>query len=196
VSTRRNLANPRESIVAVATTLFGEHGYEGTTMRRIAEEVGVLPGSLYAHIDGKETLLLEIVENGMDRALELVEPIRVSSERADLRLRGAIRAHIESVVENPARALCIFHQWRHLTGAYKDRIIEKRRAYEQVFSSIMADGVAAGVFRDTLEPRIAILGVLGALNWSMEWYSPQGPAGAEEIAERIADALLLGLQRS
>jgi len=62
----------REVIADVAVRLFGEHGYTGTTMRDIAEAVGVLPGSLYAHIDSKETLLLEIVKDGIaERFAEL-----------------------------------------------------------------------------------------------------------------------------
>ena len=55
---RQVKSSTREVIADVAVKLFGEHGYTGTTMRDIAEAVGVLPGSLYAHIDSKETLLL------------------------------------------------------------------------------------------------------------------------------------------
>jgi Bacterial regulatory proteins, tetR family len=44
--------------------LFGARGCTGTTMRDIAAAVGVLPGSLYAHVDGKETLLREIAKRG------------------------------------------------------------------------------------------------------------------------------------
>ena len=59
---RAGVRGTRGSILEEATRLFGAQGYTGTTMRDIAAAVGVLPGSLYAHIDGKETLLLEIVE--------------------------------------------------------------------------------------------------------------------------------------
>ena len=52
--------SPRDTIVDAAINLFGKTGYTGTTIRDIAKAVGVLPGSLYAHIEGKETLLAEM----------------------------------------------------------------------------------------------------------------------------------------
>ncbi|MDN5856301.1 MAG: TetR/AcrR family transcriptional regulator, partial [Actinomycetia bacterium] len=61
------LSPAREAIFAAATRLFGERGYSGTTMRDIAKAVGILPGSLYAHIESKEAVLVEIIEGGVDR---------------------------------------------------------------------------------------------------------------------------------
>ena len=52
---------PRESaakIYEVATRLFGDQSYPATSMRDISQAVGILPGSLYSHISGKEALLL------------------------------------------------------------------------------------------------------------------------------------------
>ena len=78
----------REVIADVAVRLFGEHGYTGTTMRDIAEAVGVLPGSLYAHIDSKETLLLEIVKEGIARFLAIEQSLQGSTESPEARLRN------------------------------------------------------------------------------------------------------------
>ena len=53
----------REVIRLNAIQLFGKQGYTGTSMRDIAGAVGVLPGSLYAHIASKEALLVDIVDD-------------------------------------------------------------------------------------------------------------------------------------
>jgi AcrR family transcriptional regulator len=193
MSTRRNLVRPRESIFEVATQLFGEQGYAGTTMREIAKAVGVLPGSLYAHIDGKETLLVEIVESGIDKFLDAVRPIAARTEAADERMREAIKAHVRVVGENPDRTLVVFHQWRYLGGVNRARVVSKRQEYQDLFSRIVRDGMQSGVFSGDLDPHIAVLGVLGALNWTPEWFSPEGPAGADEVGDRLADTLLRGL---
>jgi TetR/AcrR family transcriptional regulator, cholesterol catabolism regulator len=193
MSTRRNLVRPRESIFEVATQLFGEQGYAGTTMREIAKAVGVLPGSLYAHIDSKETLLVEIVEAGIDKFLDEVRPIAAASEGADERMRGAIKAHVRVVGENPDRTLVVFHQWRYLAGPNRSRIVAKRAAYQDLFARILREGMTSGVFNDALDPHIAVLGLLGALNWTPEWFSPEGPAGADEVGERLAGTLMRGL---
>jgi AcrR family transcriptional regulator len=193
VSTRRNLQRPREAILEVATQLFGESGYTGTTMREIARAVGVLPGSLYTHIDGKEALLIEIVEGGIDRFIEAVRPLASATGPADQRMRQAIAAHMRVVADNPGRTLVVFHQWRYLTGHNRQLIVRKRREYQDLFSTIVQTGVAEGPFNSELDAHIAVLGILGALNWTPEWFRPDGPAPVDVIAQRIADTLLLGL---
>ena len=137
VATRRNMTRPRESILDAATQLFGETGYTGTTMREIAKAVGVLPGSLYAHIDGKETLLLEIVESGINRFLSAARPIAAMDAPPDVRIREAVRAHLRIVAENPKRTLVVFHQWRYLSGRSRSRVVRKRREYENVLLGML-----------------------------------------------------------
>jgi AcrR family transcriptional regulator len=190
-----NLGRPRGVILEAATHLFSEKGYAGTTMRDIAKAVGVLPGSLYTHIDGKESLLLEIVESGIDRFLA-TEGVVDEEAAVEDRVRAAIKAHVSVVAENPERTLVVFHQWRFLSGPNRARIVEKRRRYEMIFTRLMDEGVADGTFNAELDPRIAVLGMLGALNWTAEWYSPQGAVPSDVIGERLADTVLGGLLRS
>ncbi len=187
------VSSPRTAILDASVRLFGEHGYTGTTMRDIAKAVGVLPGSLYAHIDSKETLLLEIVESGIQRFLEVQDLIEASDAPADEKMRIAIKAHIGIVAENPGRTLVVFHQWRFLTEPNRTRAVEMRRRYAQTFMKILTDGIEQGIFRPDLDKRVVVFSVLGALNWTPEWYSPLGKMKAEEIGDRFADAMLLGL---
>jgi AcrR family transcriptional regulator len=191
--TRKNLAAPRASILDVATRLFGEKGYNGTTMRDIASALGLLPGSLYAHIDSKETLLLDIVEAGFDRFLALASEIANASDPADVRLRRAIVEHVKAVSDSRERVMVVLHQWRYLTGASYDRVVEKRRIYQQSYERLLQDGIDAGIFSSGLDRHVAVFAILGALNWVPEWFSPDGPASAEEVGERLADSLILGL---
>jgi AcrR family transcriptional regulator len=186
---------PRESILDVATNLFSEMGYAGTKMRDIAKVVGVLPGSLYAHIDNKETLLLEIVESGIDRFLDAAAAVDATAAPSE-RMRAAIKAHVTVVAESPQRTLVVFHQWRYLLGPNRARIVDKRKRYEDVFSTIMRDGIASGDFGAGLDSKIAVLALLGALNWTAEWFRPDGPQGPDEIGDRLADSLLWGILRN
>jgi TetR/AcrR family transcriptional regulator, cholesterol catabolism regulator len=195
MSERQKALKPRDSILGVATDLFSETGYAGTTIRDIAKVVGVLPGSLYAHIDNKETLLLEIVETGIDRFLAAAAAVDSTLPQAE-RMRLTIRAHIGVVAEHPQRTLVVFHQWRYLTGVNRARIVDKRRRYEDVYKTIMSSGIASGDFSANLDAKIAVLSILGALNWSAEWYNPDGPQGPEEIGDHLADSLLWGILRN
>ena len=187
------ISTSRSTILEVAVRMFGQRGYSGTSMRDIAKAVGVLPGSLYAHIESKETLLVEIVDEGIQSFLTSVEPIAKAEGPADVRLREAIRAHVEVVAESPERSLVVFHQWRFLTGEKLDWAIAQRRRYEQAFVAIVLDGEKAGVFDPNLRVRIPVLTMLGALNWIPEWYSSTGPSSPFELAEMMADVLIKGL---
>jgi AcrR family transcriptional regulator len=187
-----DLLRPREAILEAAIILFGKRGYTGTTMRDIAKEVGILPGSLYAHISSKETLLDEIVEMGIESFLSIESTLRQSASVID-RLRTAIKAHATIAAENPGRSLVVFHQWRFLTEPNLTRALNKRRRYQQLFVKIIDEGIADKSFDPGLDSKAAVFTILGALNWIPEWYSPAGPFSPSEIGDKIADILIKGL---
>lgn len=184
----------RETMTEVAVRLFSENGYTGTTMRDIAKAVGVLPGSLYAHIESKETLLLDIVSQGIARFLAIEQLLEAHPETPGAKLRRAIRAHVDIVAADPEHTLVVFHQWRFLSEPNLAAAIEMRRRYANTFVKIIDSGKAQGEFSAHLDTRIAVFGILGALNWIPEWYSPKGVTSAAEIADRLADTLIFGLR--
>jgi TetR/AcrR family transcriptional regulator, cholesterol catabolism regulator len=183
---------PREAILESAIALFGKRGYNGTTMRDIAKDVGVLPGSLYAHISSKETLLDEIVELGIESFLQ-IESVLAATDSSVEKLRAAIHAHVKIAAENPGRSLVVFHQWRFLTEPNLTRALNKRRRYQQLFVKLIDAGIADGSFAADLDSKIAVLTILGALNWVPEWFSRAGPFTPSEVGEKMADHLLSGL---
>jgi AcrR family transcriptional regulator len=187
------VSRSRTLIMDVAMHLFGVQGYTGTTMRDIAKAVGVLPGSLYAHISSKETLLVEIVDAGISSFIAAVEQHAHSERPAKARMRSAIKAHIAVVAENPERSLVVFHQWRFLSERNLALAVEKRRRYEKAFIRILEDGVKSGEFNRDTNIRIAVMSMLGALNWTPEWYSPKGPATPAQLGDMMADTLLAGI---
>ena len=191
---RAGVKGTRESILEEATRLFGAQGYTGTTMRDIAAAVGVLPGSLYAHIDGKETLLLEIVEAGISQFLAAANAVAAGTGDPEERLRQLIKGHVAIVAQNAERTLVVFHQWRYLTGENLSLVVGKRRQYEAIMTTLVEDGRRAGIFNPDLDLKTSVLGLLGALNWTAEWYKPGGPDTGEQIGERLADSVLLGLR--
>lgn len=186
---------PSESaarIYEVATRLFGGRSYPATSMRDISEAVGILPGSLYAHISSKEALLLEIVTAGIDKYLEAVGPLVTTKEPATVRMRAVVRAHVCVAAEHAELSQVAFHQWKFLGEASRELVVAKRAEYEGYFRRVVDDGVKAGEFR--LEHRrLAVLGVIGMLNWVPDWFSPSGKLSPEQVADALADVVLSGL---
>ena len=186
-------AKPRVAIIIAAMHLFGKQGFTGTSMRDIATAVGLLPGSLYAHIDSKEALLLEIVKEGISCFITAVEPQAKAALGPVDRLRQMIIAHVEVVAENPERSQVVFHQWRFLGEDNLPQAVERRREYESLYVTAVEEGVRAGAFRADLNLKIAVLTILGSLNWTPQWFSPDGSLSPAQIGDLMADALLGGI---
>jgi TetR/AcrR family transcriptional regulator, cholesterol catabolism regulator len=183
-----------ELIEEAAVKLFGEQTYPVVGMRDISSAVGILPGSLYVHIRRKEDILLRIVEHGIQRYLDAIEPVAESGAPAPDRLRGAIVAYMLVLAESLPQTRVAFHQWTYLSPQMRQPVIALRRRYEGLFARILREGIANGEFRATAHPRIAVLAILGMLNAATEWFSPDGGLSAQEIGHLLADSALSGLK--
>lgn len=173
-----------------AVQLFNKQGYAGTSIRDLADAVGILPGSVYAHIDGKHAMLVRLVERGVDQYLAASVDLGGTAEQ---QLRALIDAHLNVIAANVDLALVVFHQWRHIQGADLDRIMAKRRSYEQRIRDIVDLGIKTGEFRGEIDPRLAVLTILGILNWCPEWFSPSGRDPAAAVSKGLADIILAGV---
>lgn len=176
-----------------AAALFARKGYHGTTVRDIADESGMLSGSLYAHINSKEDLLFEIVDRVADQFLTAVEPIVNSEGRADARLEAAMAAHTRVVAGSIQTATIFLHEWHALDPERRGLIQAKRNRYEALLAEIIDQGVRSGEFRP-VDAKFARLLVLSAVNWLYEWYKPDGPLGPDEVAHKFAELILRGLR--
>lgn len=177
----------RDEILEAAARLFSERGYHATSMRDLGEATGMLAGSLYAHIDGKEDLLFGIVQRAAESFLTGVEAVRDSDASPEEKLRLAMRAHVAVVAGDPEAARVFHHEWRALSGRRRTEVRRLRRRYEAVWDEIVRDLPGA---RDRRSARLL---VLSAANWTYTWYRPDGPMSPQQVADRFTDLLLEGL---
>ncbi|MCS1351730.1 TetR/AcrR family transcriptional regulator [Mechercharimyces sp. CAU 1602] len=182
----------REEIIEVASRLFHSQGYAATTIRDIAEQAGLLSGSLYAHIQSKEDLLYEISCRGADAFLTAITPIVTEAGTAEEKLRRALAAHAQVVADHLEAATVFFHEWKALSFERREKIQAKRDEYEVCWSQIIVSGMETGEFRQEDEKFIRLL-LLSVANWMYEWYRPDGELPPRKIADRYADILLEGL---
>jgi len=184
----------RTEVLEAAIRLFSARGYHGTSVREIADALGMGSGSIYAHIESKEDLLFEVVDQAAERFVTAVRPIAGGPGPAAGKLRQALIAHAEVVAASRDAATVFLHEWKALSPERRAAVAAKRDAYEELYAGIIRQGVAEGRFR-AVDEKFARLLVLSAGNWLYEWYDPAGPMGPAEVAERFADLILQGLQR-
>lgn len=171
----------QNQILGAAAELFVRHGYGGTSIRDIAQRVGMLPGSVYHHFPSKEDLFVAIHREGFRQLVNRSENAIKTESDPWLRLELACAVHIDSAVAGDAIAritaigLFAIHEDR-----LQKRLERDRRNYDQKLRKLVADldlptTTNRSVFR---------LALLGALNWTLIWYRA-GKTTPEQIAREL-----------
>lgn len=171
------------AIREAAERLFYEHGYEATSLRAVAAEVGIQVGSLYNHINGKEELLTDILVSVMD---ELIEAVNNAVDQAGAgavdRFQAAVDCHIRYHAEH-ARAVFIGNsELRSLRAEDLDAVLAKRAEYERLFLTLIKN-VAKQTGVDILDAKLQTYSVLAQGAHVSSWYQPRGPKSLDKIAK-------------
>jgi len=189
VSTR----NTRADVVATAGRMFAEKGYHGTSMRDLGKELGLLGSSLYSHIDSKENLLVEVVDEGARLFLDSAHRAMTVEGSAGKRLTALIAGHVDVVLDHQDVVRTYLNEAQMLDEGHRSRVVESRDAYEMMFRSVIGEGVDAGEFRADVDPKIAAIFVLSILNALERWYRPGGELNRDQIVEAISQSALASL---
>lgn len=180
----------RREILDVAARLFAAHGYEGTSVRQISEEVGLGAGALYHHIGSKEDLLADIHREFVGA---IVGELR-SIVAADLPPRDGLVAAGRLMTRYLHRyhdhMTAFFAEHRHLGGERFGEVMRDRQEFEALIRELVAR-VAPGL--DGPDLRLSVLGLLGMFNYGHVWYRADGRASPERIADRFVGLFIDGI---
>lgn len=183
-----------DQLLDVAARLFGELGYEATTLERIAQELGILKGSLYHYISSKAELHSLVTGRRLAMLVDEVAAIAKLDLPADERLERALRAHLGTIDEFHPESSQWFVQPAPPRQGATNPSADLNRRYERILNRIVDDGVAAGLFRSDLDSQVATLSVLGSCNWMTRWYRQGGRLSIDQIADSIIALSLAGLR--
>lgn len=178
--------NTREDVVRAAGRLFAERGYHGTSMRDLGRELGLLGSSLYSHVDSKQDLLVEVVEEGAGLFEASAEKALRTEGPASERLGALIAGHVDVVIDNIDVSRTFLNEARMLDPVYRSRIISARDHYEDAFRSVLREGIADGTFSKKLDPKMASIFVLSILNALERWYKPDGDLDRDALVRQIS----------
>lgn len=136
----------REAILEAAGALFLEVGYEGFSLRQVAERIGYSPGTLYLYFKDKDEVLFTVAEEGFRRFGERIRVAAASSDNPRDRLAALARTYVEFGLRNPVYYQLMFIQrCDFLVKREIDR--EPRIAIFRLFQQAVEDAMAAGVLR-------------------------------------------------
>jgi AcrR family transcriptional regulator len=183
-----------EQVRAAALRLFKEKGYHATSMRDIANAVGINKGSLYSYIKSKEDLLIPVFERAMGVLLVQIEQITADPSLPPTeRLKRAIHAHVTAVADNLDVLTVYLSEWRQLAAESLATNRAQRERYAALFHQILRDGVATGEFRP-MDTRIVMLGMIGMCNYLFRWYRPDGRLTPDQVADELIEMVMQGVR--
>ena len=179
--------NTRDDVIAAAGRLFAQRGYHGTSMRDLGKELGLLGSSLYSHVDSKQDLLVEVVQEGARLFEDSAQRAMAVEGDASVRLKALIAGHVDVVLDNLDVARTFLNEARMLDPEQRSRVLSARDHYEAAFRSVVAAGVADGSFRNGVDPKTASIFILSILNAIERWYRPDGPIDRAGLVDQLVD---------
>ena len=187
----------RRRILDAAAKVFRARGFVGARLIDIAAEAGLQAGSLYYHFESREALVEEVMWAGQQSTEQYVrQRLGVLAPDAPplLRLRTAIQAHLLAVLSITDATSASIKMIGQVPPDIRERLLAGQRAYGDLWRELLSDARASGALRDDVDLSIVRMVILGALNWSVEWYHAE-EGHPEKIAADMAAVMLDGLAR-
>src|SRR3712207_1458185 len=195
-SLRASISAARGAISAAAkratSARIYRRGFEATSLRELAAEVGIQAASLYNHIRTKQDLLFDLIREHMETLLAQADAAMAEAPAgAAERLRAFIAHHVVYHLEKKQEVFVANFELRALEPQHYATIVTMRRAYEGRLIALLDVGVAAGEFeiRDT---RVTAYAILAMLTGACTWYKPEGRLTKAEVVELHTDMVLHG----
>jgi AcrR family transcriptional regulator len=183
----------KQQIEEKATVLFQERGYAATSMRDLAQDLGIEAASLYSHIKSKEEILQKICFRMAEEFFSAWQEVDLENSSQAAKMEKAMIAHVKVITKDTDASAVFFNEWRHLSEPYLSDFLGMRDDYEGRFKKILRDGMASGEFK-IVDEKFMMLTILSSLNWTHNWYKPEGNLTPEEIGKRLSGLLLNGLK--
>ncbi|MBP8149588.1 MAG: TetR family transcriptional regulator [Limnohabitans sp.] len=173
----RDDGNRRQALIAAAAQLFHRKGYDATSTREIAAQVGMQPGSPFYHFGNKQDLLLAVMVEGMKQAAVRQNAAfsTLSTQKTDRdRLRVLIRNQFDVLLGPDSDFIPVMlYEWRSLSANQRQTITQIKDDYEAAWIPVLQALHDSGQLQAPVN--LARLMIFGALNWSVQWYQPPPP---------------------
>jgi TetR/AcrR family transcriptional regulator, cholesterol catabolism regulator len=195
VKNQRRKASKKDIILQKAAAMFREKGFAATSMRDLAESVGIEAASLYNHIRSKNEILEAICFNVANRFNENLETIEASHENSIQKLETLLRFHIRQMVDNYEEVYVSDREWKHLEEPYLSNFQNQRRSYRKRFANIIEDGIQKKEIKK-IDASTAVLIILHAISGIESWHRSREKINGEELENNMVVIMTDGLRKT
>jgi AcrR family transcriptional regulator len=189
----RKNSSKKDVIIEKASKLFREKGFGASSMRDLAEQVGVEAASLYNHIQSKSDILQAICFKVANEFIAHLDAVEASPEPVLKKMERIIRFHIRMMLEQYEFVYISDHEWRHLPEPYLSNFLNQRRNYRKSLADIIDKGIAKDEIRK-IDPYVAVLTILSAISGIESWQRSRKNVSAETLESSMVTYLIEGLK--
>lgn len=174
----------KDRMLQTCIQLFEKKGFSETSIQDIVEAEGVTKGTFYYYFSSKEEVLMTIHRLYIDTLLVQQSAILSNSSLSNAgKLRQLIGMLVKNIAPHGGSARVFFRELRHLSAEHLEEVRPKRDQVRMGMQKVIESGIVAGEFRSDLDAGIVTLGILGACNWTYQWFNPSGKVSADEVAD-------------
>lgn len=185
----------QKRVLDAAAKIFRDNGYVGTTMRAIAESADLKAGSIYYHYKSKDELIAAMLDLGISMVMQTVTDsldTLGSATTGRQRIETAVTAHLTAIIAHGDYTLATRRVFGQVPETIRERNLLLRDRYAAIWREILETARDRGELRPDADITLARLFILGALNWTAEWFNPRGRS-IDEVAKEFAAILCNGL---
>ena len=199
-SRRRGKGSPalaserREHLVKLAAELFAEKGFQATTVRNIAEEAGILSGSLYHHFDSKESIVDEILAGFFNEIMPAYQGVIDEGRDPRETIAGLVRIAFGTLEPHRAAITVMQNDWNYLKGMDRfSYLTESEDEVEKMWVDTIKAGQARGLFRDDIDPKLTYRMIRDTVWVAVRWFKPGGRLSARGLADHYLKVMFDGI---
>lgn len=184
----------KDFIISKAAALFRDKGFASSSMRELADNIGVEASSLYNHIGSKGEILQSICFKVADDFSKHLADVNGSGNDALEKLETLIRFHIRIMLNTYDEVFVANHEWKQLPEPYLSNFLSQRKAYENALIEIVNQGIEKNELRN-IDPYVAVLTILSAVRGLEFWHRHKKNVRTEVLENDMVTHLLKGLTK-
>jgi AcrR family transcriptional regulator len=190
----RRKASKKDFILKKAAAMFLEKGFAATSMRDLAETVGIEAASLYNHISSKNEMLEIICFDVANKFNAFIDELEAGSQKAIDKTETLFRFHIKEMISNLEEVVVCDKEWKHLKEPYLSNFRNQRRSYRKRFTAIIEEGIRNDEIKK-IDASTAVLIILHAVNGIESWHRSSEKISAQELEDNMITIIIDGMRK-
>jgi TetR/AcrR family transcriptional regulator, cholesterol catabolism regulator len=191
--TIRKKASKKEIILQKAAAMFREKGFAATSMRDLAESVGIEAASLYNHIRSKNEILEAICFEVANRFTANLDAVEHTNQSSISKTESLLRFHIQQMINHYEEVYVSDREWKHLTEPFLSNFQNQRRTYRKRFAAIIEEGIQKKEIKK-IDAATSVLIMLHAVSGIESWHRSTAKISAEELEDNMILIMIDGLR--